>query len=99
MRTCTVPGCNERHHARDLCSIHYSRMRTLGALNPRPCLTCGAPMLVGERDDWHRSCEPTLCVCRAPKPNGLGECAGCKRLVLALSWHEGRPVIEQERAA
>lgn len=35
--------------------------------------------------------EPTTCTCDTPRPDGIGECAGCHRLVLSHSWHEGRP--------
>jgi len=42
MRTCTVDGCQRKHCARELCKVHYNRMR--GEKNPvtrTGCQRCG----------------------------------------------------------
>jgi len=30
---------------------------------------------------YHPACEPTICTCRTPAPDGVGECRRCHRLV------------------
>lgn len=30
MKTCNIEGCNDRHHAKGFCSIHYRRFKTYG---------------------------------------------------------------------
>lgn len=62
---------------------------------PKSCQRgCGRPLGSGRHGQggYHPDCEPTTCDCDdGGQPNGIGECAGCHRLVLTHSWHEGRP--------
>lgn len=32
MRECSVPNCTKRHYAKNLCNMHYMRLRTTGAV-------------------------------------------------------------------
>lgn len=34
MRACTVPGCNRRHRAKNLCAYHYLQLRRHGTPTP-----------------------------------------------------------------
>lgn len=76
-----------------------SLRRAAGRFIPTPCGTCGAPLPGGSSRYCNTDCEPTTCTCDTPRPDGLGECAGCHRLVLTHSWHNGRPEpVEQQEA-
>lgn len=67
------------------------------------CLSCGGRIRPGGQPTrgYHPgACEPTTCTCAdGGKPDGLGECGNCHRLVLSHSWHLGRPQPDEERAA
>lgn len=66
---------------------------------PVTCLGGNHPVGTG-RTDWCADCDPVTCTCNTPRPDGIGECAGCHRLVLTHSWHDGRPgaPVEQKEA-
>lgn len=51
------------------------------------------PTTVHALDDWLLVviARPEPLTCTRPRPDGLGECRSCRRLVLAHSWHGGRP--------
>lgn len=68
--------------------------RAAASYQPSVCGTCGEPIgNSGRTGGYHPgSCEPTTCTCPdGGRPDGLGECATCRRLVLSHSWHNGRP--------
>lgn len=60
------------------------------------CIVCNRP--TRHTFGYHPECEPTTCTCATPRPDGIGECAGCHRLVLSHSWHEGRPARREGAA-
>lgn len=80
------PCCRE-------CARNRSRRHYADTHQPVICPTCDEPLGTGGHTFGYHSgvCEPTTCACETPEPDGLGECATCRRLVLSHSWHEGRP--------
>lgn len=54
------------------------------------CPTCNDPLGPGNAP-FHSGCEPFTCLCETPRPDGLGECGRCRRLVVSHSWHDGQP--------
>jgi hypothetical protein len=76
----TVPNSRGGHRCRTCRDAANRRYRQA---HPTPLARCNSC------NDG--ACEPTTCGCDDPRPDGLGECARCRRLVLACSWHEGRP--------
>lgn len=43
------------------------------------CAGCGVPEFAHPEH-----CDPVVCVCERPKPDGFGECRTCRRPVLAV---------------
>lgn len=62
-----------------------------GPYKPKPCRGCGEGVGSGSVGGWCSDCEPLTCTCTTPRPDAIGECAGCHRLCLSHSWHAGRP--------
>lgn len=83
------PSCRAGEHNCKSCDCTCCNGANRAQHPKTPCRTCGEPTRTASR--YHHDCEPTTCVCDVPRPDGLGECAGCHRLVLSHSWHNGRP--------
>lgn len=79
---CAIGGCDRAVYVRGLCRPHHE---------PGRCLTCGRQLGQGPQTGYHPRCEPTTCTCADPRPDPIGECGRCRRLVLSHSWHHGRP--------
>lgn len=97
---CGHPKTPENTHKAGYASNGQAQFRCAKCNTHRrdtPCATCGEPLGngAGHTGGYHTEvCEPTTCTCPVRRPNGLGECASCHRLVLSHSWHKGRPGIE-----
>jgi hypothetical protein len=58
MRTCTKPGCGNKHRARGLCSTHYNREHqpTWHAPIQVACVVCGGTAMRGSKSDRRHVC-------------------------------------------
>jgi hypothetical protein len=77
------------------CQTARGQRRYEKTREPATCNSCARPLSEGKRapGGYHLgTCEPTTCTCDdGGRPNGLGECGVCHRLVLSHSWHAGAP--------
>lgn len=90
-RNCGHPRTPINMYSNGRC-VTCERVRALEAYEPVLCGTCAKPLGPGRTNGFHRPCEPTTCNCPGGgRPDGLGECGTCHRLVLTASWHDGRP--------
>jgi len=75
----------ERYRRGWLCGTCTHRRIADGTLSI-PCAMCGESL--GSENSgraYHLDCEPTLCVCADPDPDGIGECRTCHRRYLPQS--------------
>lgn len=82
-----VPSSGQRECR--ACKRDRARRHRTGTVEPLLCPTCDEPLGNVGNVRYHAECEPTTCTCVTPRPDGLGECGGCHRLVLSHSWHDG----------
>lgn len=61
MRTCAMPGCDNKHRARGLCSTHYNQTHQPGRHAPvaTACTVCSAPIMRGAHNDRRHTCSVT----------------------------------------
>jgi hypothetical protein len=69
MSTCIVRHCTNDASTRNLCAHHFALHRTHGNIRQ------GLP-------DEH---EPLVCVCTWPRPDAIGQCDTCARLVVTFA--------------
>jgi hypothetical protein len=71
---CAEDGCHSDAHTRGLCSKHYNRQR-------RAAMRAGTWVPVPQAPPVDS--EEPVCTCAVARPDGIGECATCRRVVIA----------------
>lgn len=94
----TLPSGDPRHgtlngYQYHGCRCDRCRSANTDAQSRRRRYSGGHPGLKGGSPPVEPDDSPWVCECDRPAPDAVGECAGCRRLVLSHSYAEGRPPV------